>query len=146
MDASEDEITIFEESFQEHVYDEDVVILVGKDGIPKPLAGKKRKYKLMKQENDPVSGKIPFNEAENGGIYEIDDMMVLIPKRVIDKILHWNGIEAMQNDSAYDKKICQSLLVCLTSKDDLANSRITKDVKAFIAGKNRFLKFLYNSF
>lgn len=85
-----------------------------------------------------MSGARPFNEIENGRIYEIDDMMVLIPKRVIDKILHWNENEALRKDVAYDKKICQSLLVCLTSKDDLANSRITEDVKEFIKGRKNF--------
>lgn len=144
MDVAQDEPTIIETSVQEYVYDEDVVVLIGKDGVPKPLAEKKRKYKLVKQENDPMSGERPFNEVENGRIYEIDGLMILIPKRVIDKILHWNENEAMQNDVAYDKKICQSLLVCLTSKDDLANSRITDDVEEFIRGGkhiNRIVKY-----
>lgn len=124
-----------ESSMQEYIYDDDVVVLIGRDGIPKPITEKKRKYKLLKQENDPMSGDRPFNDVENGRIYEIDETMVLIPKRVVDKILDWNNNEALRDDVSFDSKVCLSLLVCLVSKEDLSNYRITEDVKEFINGR-----------
>lgn len=58
-ETGEIEGAIGEQLVEEKVYD-DVFIIIGKSGIPKP---KGMRFKLVKRENDPFSGNISFDDT-----------------------------------------------------------------------------------
>lgn len=58
--GNESDIDELLEETEEIVHDSDVTIYVGQDGIPKPMST--TTDNLVKRENDPMSGAIPFDE------------------------------------------------------------------------------------
>lgn len=57
--ANNDEINQILDEAEEIVCDDDVIMSIGKDGIPKPWAA--TDDKIIKRQNDPMSGDIAFN-------------------------------------------------------------------------------------
>lgn len=64
----------------------------------------------------------------------IGGKLIEIPKKVVDKIIEWNQ-GANRNDSEYDKKVCQMLLLSLVSKEGLRKHQVNGDVIQFIKGE-----------
>lgn len=52
----------------------------------------------------------------------------------MEKIIEWNQ-GAKRDDTKYDKKICQSLLLSLVDKEKIFKSEIDDEVLQFIKGK-----------
>lgn len=58
--------------------------------------------------------------------------MIEIPYKVVDKILEWNTDHEKRGNLNLDRKICQSLVMSLVSKDDVRESKISGHAKEFI--------------
>ncbi|XP_055309118.1 uncharacterized protein LOC129573007 [Sitodiplosis mosellana] len=115
-DANNDEIDQLLEEPEEIVYEDDVVIMVGRHGLPKPMAA--TEDDMIKRENDQMTGNIPFNETGNGRIYKIGGKLIEIPKKAVEKIIEWN-VGPRRDDTQYDRKVCHSLLLSLVAKEQL---------------------------
>lgn len=61
-----------------------------------------------------------------------DNSLVVIPYKVINKVLEWNTDYEKRGDEQYDRKICQMLLISLASKNDIRESKISKEAIEFI--------------
>lgn len=68
---------------------------------------------------------------KKGRVYKVGKL-IEIPAKVVSKILEWNLDDEKRGDLSYDRKICQSLVMSLVSKNDLLESNINKDVINFI--------------
>lgn len=58
--------------------------------------------------------------------------MVIVPYRVVEKIIEWNAADETRGNEEYDRKVCLMLLMSLTSKEEVRASKISKEVIEFI--------------
>lgn len=67
-------------------------------------------------------------------MYEVNETLVLIPTDIITKIRGWNT-SMFRNDTNYDMKIVQALLVLCVGSDVIIAGDISEKVLKFVKGK-----------
>lgn len=73
-----------------------------------------------------------------GRVYKIGKQLILVPQRAIEKLIEWNETPK-RNDVNYDRKVCFSWLLSLTSKEQIVAFNISCDVMDFIKGSILYL-------
>lgn len=71
-----------------------------------------------------------------GRQYEVDGVLVTIPHDILNKMRSWNT-ETFSNDTNYDMKIVQALLVLCVGSDAISAGNISDKVLKFVKGNNQ---------
>lgn len=152
------------------VYDDDVVITIGKKGFGKPIQitidG------LIKHENDIVSGDVAFSDIQVslyfalirsfccllsvftmqdlqgtiiGRCYKLGKDKFAVPQKFIDTVKEWNKHPDMQN-ALIDKRVVWAILLMCADTPDVIAHNIKDEVKVFINGIKSYLAIIFPVF
>lgn len=159
------DITDDDEVLTVRIDDELTFYVDKKVGFAKPheSASSLKGDRLIKRENDVVSGNLPFNlrvstnwsknprqnpnnddnyshnflfilfQKQGHRIYMLGTKQLEIPKRVIETFREYNTI--FPASESYDQRMTVALLLMCVSTNDLATHTVDPDIKEFISGK-----------
>ncbi|XP_031630860.1 uncharacterized protein LOC116345565 [Contarinia nasturtii] len=118
------------ENTVENRIDDDVSIMIGAAGVPKPMF--MTSDELVKRENDILSGNKPYNEIDGGDrIYLVGGIRISIPLRVINAFKSW--VDSPDADNLhFDEIFVHTLLLTMVTAADLVASEISDPVLSFI--------------